>query len=273
MLQAAIKTLQNFIIYVLILVMFLTSTQKRNRVKGSLSDFWGKAVEIVSEKKMQKVSVVEQVVAYIQEMIDSGTWTEGERIESEAQMAEKLGVSKVTVRSAVRQFIALGRLESFQGKGTFVKGTDNLYFPNTLFRSQSKAGIRQVMQVRTTIEQDTAYFASKNPCQEDLDFLRENLALMLAADRAGEPVSSCRHDVDFHLKIAQMAGNPYYYTILSWIFSQAIDQIQEVVNKIGTRYANHFHPAILDAIASRDAELARELMRAHLLKFVTQLNK
>lgn len=227
----------------------------------------------MSGKKVQKISVVAQVVAYIQEMIDSGAWTEGERIESEAQMAEKLGVSRVTVRNAVREFIALGRLESFQGKGTFVRSTDNLYFPNTLFHSQTKTGIRQVMQVRTTIEQDTAYFAAKNPRQEDLDFLRENLELMLAADRAGDSVSSCRYDVDFHLKIAEMAENPYYHTILTWIFSQAIEKIQEVINKIGTRYANHFHPAITDAIANRDAELARELMRAHLLKFVLQLDK
>jgi len=52
---------------------------------------------------------------------------------------------------------------------------------------------------------------------------------------------------------------------------QTYDLLLNIVQKIGVRYANQFHPAILDAIIDRNPELAREKMRAHIMEFKRQL--
>ena len=69
-----------------------------------------------ASEKIQKVNLTQKVFEYIQEKIENGTWSEGEKIESELEMSEKLGVSRVTVRNAVHQLVALGKWDSIQGK-------------------------------------------------------------------------------------------------------------------------------------------------------------
>ena len=71
-----------------------------------------------------KGSVTGKIAHYIRKNIRNGNWTVGEKIPSENQLCEELGVSRVSVRSALQQFIALGILESVHGKGTFVTETN-----------------------------------------------------------------------------------------------------------------------------------------------------
>ena len=70
---------------------------------------------------MSRKSVTEQVLEYLKEQIRVGRWTYGEKIDSENQLTYELQVSRASVRHAIQQLVALGVLESFQGKGTFVK--------------------------------------------------------------------------------------------------------------------------------------------------------
>ena len=71
-----------------------------------------------------KGSVTGKIAHYIRKNIRNGNWTVGEKIPSENQLCEELGVSRVSVRSALQQFIALGILESVHGKGTFLISDD-----------------------------------------------------------------------------------------------------------------------------------------------------
>ena len=224
-------------------------------------------------EKIQRISVTERVVAYIQEQIDNKVWLPGEKIESETQISEKLGVSRVTVRNAVRQFIAFGVLESIQGKGTFLKNTSSLAFPTHIFSSQDKDDIRHILQVRATIEPDTAYFAAQNATQVDIDFLKKNHVLLMEADKVKDTTRSWEYDRIFHLKIAEMSANPYYSAILTQVMDQTHSQMVHVVEKIGSRYANHFHPLILEAITQHNAEAARYHMREHMTTMIAQLDK
>ena len=69
---------------------------------------------------IQKTNVTEQIVAYYKQQILNGTWKVGEKIPSENQLCGELGVSRASIRSAVKELIGLGVLESMHGKGTFL---------------------------------------------------------------------------------------------------------------------------------------------------------
>ena len=71
--------------------------------------------------KIKRQSVASQVYEQLKHNIVSGIWTAGEKIPSENQLVKMLGVSRISVREALKQLVSLGLLEARQGEGTFVK--------------------------------------------------------------------------------------------------------------------------------------------------------
>lgn len=71
-----------------------------------------------------KGRVTTRIVGYIKEQILSGAWPVGSRIPSEHQLCQTLECSRVSIRSALQQFIAIGAIESIRGKGTYVRSSN-----------------------------------------------------------------------------------------------------------------------------------------------------
>nr|WP_317284731.1 FadR/GntR family transcriptional regulator [uncultured Dysosmobacter sp.] len=225
---------------------------------------------MASDHKIQKTNVTQQVAEYIRDNIESNRWPEGSRIESETQMAEKLGVSRASIRVAIRQFIAYGRLESIQGKGTFVRPGASME-SHSLFSSADSADIEKVMQFRTTIERDAAFYAAQHATPEDIAFLEENVKNMTAADQAKDLKLSWKYDMEFHMKIAEMSQNKFYQDSLDMVFRSTYDLHFKIIEQLGVRFANYFHPAILDAVSKHHSEKARTCMTRHLEDFIEMI--
>ena len=74
---------------------------------------------------MAKDKIYQQVAAFLKRSIESGELKAGEAIYSENLLCEKLGVSRTSVRKAIRMMVEANILESHQGKGTFIKNCGN----------------------------------------------------------------------------------------------------------------------------------------------------
>ena len=227
---------------------------------------------MAEDVRIKKINVTQQVAEYIDAKIESGEWPENSKIDSEAQLSEKLGVSRISIRGAIRQFVALGKLESIQGKGTFVRNSGNR-FPEGMFSNEDSENLKKVMQFRVTIEQDAAFYAAKSVTESDILYLQKNISLMHGADQVGDAALSWSYDMQFHKKIATLSQNQFYYDALDMIFRQTYDLHLNMIKAIGTRYANYFHPAIADSLSRHDAHRAREVMRAHLEDFIARIGK
>lgn len=217
--------------------------------------------------KIKKVNVTQQVAEYIHDRIESGAWPEGSQIESELQMSQKLGVSRASIRSAIRQFIAYGQLESIQGKGTFVRAGSSPAM-QALFSSEDSANIEKVMQFRTTIERDAAFYAAERATQADILFLRQNLERMKAADQAMDLRLSWEYDMEFHKKVAEMSDNQFYLDSLDLLFRSTYNLHFKIIERLGVRFANYFHPAIVEALDKHDGKKASNCMMQHLQDFL-----
>ena len=77
---------------------------------------------------MREKNVTNRVIAYVNENIQSGNWKVGDKLPSEHEICNTLDVSRISVRSALQHFIALGVLRSVQGKGTFLINDDTSAF-------------------------------------------------------------------------------------------------------------------------------------------------
>lgn len=98
--------------------------------------------------------------------IDSGAWPVGRKIPSENSLCKTLSVSRFSVRSALQQYIALGILKSYHGKGTYVLKDDLSIFGLGKTSQDSIYDMEQVLEFRSMIEPEIAANAAKNATPE-----------------------------------------------------------------------------------------------------------
>src|SRR5690554_6169595 len=95
--------------------------------------------------QIKKTKLVDDVIDQLRAQIEQGHWTRGERIPTEDQLVEALGVGRNTIREAVRALVHIGMLEVRQGAGTFVLSQRD---PSKMLRRVDHATLRDQLEVR-----------------------------------------------------------------------------------------------------------------------------
>src|SRR3989449_6244016 len=152
-------------------------------------------------------SVTDDAIDKIRERIVSGAWGAGDRLPKESELAGELGISRNSLREAVRALSQLRVLEVRQGDGTYVSSLEpDLLLESTGFISHLLLGETELelYEVRRILEAAAAALAAgRMDAEEKLD-LGQILDRMPAAQSVEELVEA---DVAFHALIAQAAGN------------------------------------------------------------------
>lgn len=121
-------------------------------------------------ERVARTSIVDVVVDRLRDEIRKGSWPVGSKIPTEAKLVEALGVSRPSIREAVRSLVQLGLLESRQGDGTYVVAEDETTV--ALQRVVDTADRDEVQLVRHTLEVLAAREAATNRSAADIDALR-----------------------------------------------------------------------------------------------------
>lgn len=217
--------------------------------------------------KQKKISV--QIAEQIRRSIMSGEFAPGDRLPPERELAEMFGVSRPSVREALKVLGSSGLVEVLQGGGTTVKSLMEQGSGNTLgemIRVEQERAL-DVIEVRKCMESWTAYFAAQRALPEDLrrmeeiiDGMRQNLELLQPSEDL---------DANFHLAVARATHNIVWLHLMQNIFD-AMKEFQRGVwraiyltTKDQHQLFSH-HQAVYQAINNRDAERARTLMLEHL---------
>jgi GntR family transcriptional regulator, transcriptional repressor for pyruvate dehydrogenase complex len=200
----------------------------------------------------------------------SGAVAPGNRIPSERQLAESLGVNRPAVREAIRALGFLGLLEVRQGSGTYFRGPDQelLYrlFEWTLLFGDGKA--RDLLETRADLEVAACGRAAERRSEDDVAALGELLERMRVSDQESFPDA----DLAFHSRIAVMAGNVVLRDMLASIRTVIRGWVERNIRAAGTtRIAYRDHVPIYQAIVAGDAEAARAAMAAHMRAAIGRL--
>lgn len=200
-------------------------------------------------------SVAEQIAG----LIDDGAYPAGTRLPGERELAEKLGVSRVTIREAEIALQAVGRLEIKTGSGVYV--TEN---PAVHSAALPKASAFEVTEARLLIESESAALAARNISDESI----AKLAGLVEQMRSGNQQAADDADEKFHLTIAEASNNAaMVHTIQSlWRMREEIPEVKVTyaavcIHDSASRAAEH--QAIFDALKARDPARARQAMREH----------
>jgi len=211
-------------------------------------------------------SVTEHAIDKIRERIVSGAWGAGDRLPKESELAGELGISRNSLREAVRALSQLRVLEVRQGDGTYVSSLEpGLLLESTGFISHLLLGETELelYEVRRILEAAAAALAAgRIDAQEKVD-LGQSLERMRAAHSVEELVEA---DVAFHALIAKAAGNTVLTSLLAslstrtmrirlWHGRAADDALEETREE---------HRRIYEALIAGDPELARATATAHI---------
>lgn len=199
----------------------------------------------------RRAGLVDQVIEQLRTAVRQGEWPIGERIPTEAELGEQLGVGRNTIREAVRALAHTGLLEVRQGDGTYVRATSEV---SGAIRRLCGSELREVLQVRRTLEVEGARLAAAERTEEEVAELRALLARRATELDEGRWEDFARTDAEFHCTVVR-AGHNALLTELYRGLTEVITASVAATSSI-TPGADHVpeigHEGLADAIAERD---------------------
>jgi len=217
-------------------------------------------------KIVQSSRLYEQIVEQIEQSVQKGDLKPGDQLPAERELAEQFGVSRTAVREAVKALREKGLVEAYPGKGTFITSGSSNPMRQSLDRMMRSAQVdatSSLVEVREILEPEIAALAAVRATEENLNSLREAVAVMDAAKR--DPDAYIEADLDFHLELAEAAANPLILSLIDSIIGVLREQRMRIFEVDGgPDRGQYHHKKILEAVEHQDAPGAREAMRAHL---------
>jgi GntR family transcriptional repressor for pyruvate dehydrogenase complex len=208
--------------------------------------------------------LAEKVSAELRNRIINNDIKPGSVLPTESQLTGMFAVSRTVVREAMRKLQAQGMVELSQGRRTRVSEPHPKAVIDTLyaFLRRTKGTIDHYYEARYVIEGEIAALATERARPEDIAGLGKILSDI---NDTGDIDEIIRLDMEFHLMLAKITGNPILIVFLESI-SAIIHKAQELAyEKLGTGSAYIEHYKIFEHIKNGNAKEAREAMLAHIL--------
>lgn len=212
------------------------------------------------------VAVTDEAILKIKDMIVSGELAPGDRLPPEQQLSERLGLSRSSLREAVKALEVIRVLDVRRGDGTYVTSLE----PKLLLEAMSfvvdlhdDSSVLEIFAVRRILEPAAAALGAAVITDDSLEQLRAELHAVDATTGVEELVD---HDLRFHRLVAESAGNAYLTSLIDGLSSRTIRArvwrglTQE--NAVARTLIEH--DAIIQAMARHDPDLARSLMTVHI---------
>lgn len=212
------------------------------------------------------MAVTDQAIEKIKSMIVSGELSPGDRLPPEKELAEHLGLSRNSMREAVKALEVIRVLDVRRGDGTYVTSLE----PHLLLEAISfvvdmhdDSSLLEIFTVRRILESQASALAATHAGAEDVAALREEITL---AGNASSVESLVDHDVRFHGHIVRLAGNSYLASLVESLTTQTVRaRVWRGITEQGAVDRTLAeHRAIVDALERGDAELAAALTTAHI---------
>ncbi|CAI1033118.1 FadR/GntR family transcriptional regulator [Serratia quinivorans] len=216
---------------------------------------------------IEKSTLSDQVRNYLLDLITTNKLEPGEKVPSEKQLIETLGVSRGVVREAFQALSILGILDISSGKHPRVQTVNSsaleTIFNYSMVTRQISTG--EILELRKTLEVQCAALAARHGSGKDFSRLRnemENLRNVF-----GDHQQFIIHDSRFHLILAEASGNPIYALLLQALRAPLEKSIAAGLqaHDINDRREKiiSVHQAILEKVCQRDEAGAREAMQDH----------
>lgn len=212
------------------------------------------------------MAVTDEAITKIKDMIISGELAAGDRLPPEKELSEKLGLSRSSLREAVKALEIIRVLDVRRGDGTYVTSlepkllTEAMTFIVDLHQDRS---ILEIFEVRRILEPAAAAMAAGRITAEQIAQLR---ATMENIDDSTSVEQLVNHDLVFHGLITAAANNSYLASVLDALSSSTVRARiwRGLTQEKAVDRTLSEHGAIIEALERGDAELAKSLLTVHI---------
>ena len=209
---------------------------------------------------LDKKEIRQQVFEQLLSQITTGKWKPGEKIPSENELTSIMGVSRISVREAIQKLAAMDLVETYRGKGTFVKEfTTNNYLKSlTPMLLMTPDDILFVVEYRRILAVGIIDLYTRNPPCRDIAFLTKTLDKMKQYYRTNLKKYT-KYDLEFHMKLYEMTGNPFIIKISNLVYDILSAAMKEAVTERGAEEGIEFHSAMLEYIRNGEIDNLKKL--------------
>ncbi len=218
-----------------------------------------------------RTPVAQRTVEQIKALISTEEVGPGEQLPTERELSVRLGVSRGSVREAIRSLTTLGVLEVRHGAGVYVtalRPSDLLEAFSVLAEVSRDDTLLEVLQVRRMIEPAATAVAAARATSADLERIGALLDEMEDGSGTREPAEHGVADLGFHQTIVACAGNATLSAVHAGLSSRSFNErVWAGLGEAGlTETLHEDHRRIHEALLARDPEAARAAAAAHVLR-------
>ncbi|WP_304454349.1 FadR/GntR family transcriptional regulator [Nocardiopsis sp. YSL2] len=221
-----------------------------------------------SERTTARTSVTQRAIDQVKAMIAEGELRPGERLPTEREFAATLGLSRSSMREAIRALTIMGVLEIRHGAGVYVTGlrpSDLLETFGVVAEISRGQTLVEILQIRRILEAHATATAAARITGEELAEVRRHLDRIGEGQTVEEMVSA---DRDFHRSIVAAAGNATLAAVLDGLSSRTfrarVWRGHEDEGVLGRLHSDH--ERIYQALDRRDPQAAHTAAAAHVLE-------
>jgi DNA-binding FadR family transcriptional regulator len=213
-----------------------------------------------------RVAVTDEAIEKIKDMITSGALRAGDRLPREADLAAELGLSRNSLREAVRALALVNILDVKRGDGTYVTSLE----PRLLLEAMSfivdfhrDDTMLEFLRVRRILEPAATAMAAERISSQECAELRDLLDSIGSHPHAEDLV---QNDLEFHRRIVACSGNSVLASLLESMSGPTTRaRVWRGLTQTGaTAQTLAEHRAILDALAAHEPEVARSWATVHI---------
>lgn len=212
------------------------------------------------------MAVTDEAIRKIRDMITSGDLAPGDRLPPEKELSERLGLSRSSLREAVKALEVIRVLDVRRGDGTYVTSLE----PRLLLEAMAfvvdlhtDRSVLEIFAVRRILEPAAAAIAAGTITPDTLERLDQMIGEIDPATGVEELV---QHDLDFHQAIVEASGNAYLSGLVESMSSGTVRaRIWRGITQRGaTERTIAEHRGIYEALRHGDARLAEALTLTHI---------
>ena len=211
------------------------------------------------------MALTDQAIDKVKDMLLTGELQPGDRLPPEKELSERLGLSRSSLREAVKALEIIRVLDVRRGDGTYVTSLR----PDVLLEAlsfvadvQQDASVLELLEVRRILEPEAAALATVRAQPSDVAELRALLSQVADGTAVDDLVA---HDVVFHKVLSSLSGNAYLTSLLDGLSGSTLRaRIWRGLTEEGAvERTLTEHRAIVDAVETGDAALVRALVTVH----------
>ncbi|MEH7380500.1 FadR/GntR family transcriptional regulator [Bacillus sp. JJ1533] len=213
----------------------------------------------------RKQTVTEIVIDRIRTYITENQCQPGDRLPTEKEIVDMLGVSRTSVREALKSLQSNGIIEMKQGSGIFVKEVklQNVLKSLSPFLHYDQAKFKEIIDTRMILELGAVELAIEHDQVELIHKMKHWNELLLEKIKRGEKAKT--EDFLFHKALFQATGNETFIQLSSMINDYFnMNQLEEVTEIEDYLNSYQEHKIIIEAIIDKNVNLAKNTMRTHL---------